>query len=310
MMNAHTSSSPMKDRLSKIRAILFDKDGTLVDFASMWGPMLLYAIQKIGASCPPSKVQSLGLTIGIAEDGSMIPGDSVIALGTQHDLARALLSDREYRGIIEDFLEGAKNEEDQVLRLASAVSHYATEYRSVSIQSCRKDGSETIKEREFPWIPFARVDFAGGLARETVVETLEALGMKYPLGVASMDTTDAVREDLEALELAHLFVFAEGVSIPSDKPSTGFASQKDGESSKHANKKHLLEAFARQLNVQCDEVMVVGDSRADAEMAHSGGSPFIGVLTGVGDANLLRPLGEAVIPNITDLPQLLPLSPS
>ncbi|MCI1966476.1 MAG: HAD family hydrolase [Oscillospiraceae bacterium] len=78
----------------KIRAILFDKDGTLIDFNSIWIPLAFELTDKLLISCAiPKNREQAKITlleqIGIRADGSVVPG-SVYASGTQEDFVEIL----------------------------------------------------------------------------------------------------------------------------------------------------------------------------------------------------------------------------
>lgn len=78
-----------------IRGILFDKDGTLIDFDSIWIPLAFELTDKllVNGSVPAElreeHRQTLLRKIGIDENGGMAPG-SVYASGTEQELAEVL----------------------------------------------------------------------------------------------------------------------------------------------------------------------------------------------------------------------------
>ncbi|SHI22278.1 phosphoglycolate phosphatase [Sporobacter termitidis DSM 10068] len=82
-----------KQRRPDIRGILFDKDGTLIDFDSIWIPLALELVNMILDNDIPQKRpqhQKLLLqSIGIGPDNKTLP-HSVYASGTMEDVANTL----------------------------------------------------------------------------------------------------------------------------------------------------------------------------------------------------------------------------
>ena len=68
---------PTKSRTSPIKAVLFDKDGTLIDYLPMWVPYARQAFSDIGErfGFPLPDVED---ALGISPDGRLLP-DSVLA---------------------------------------------------------------------------------------------------------------------------------------------------------------------------------------------------------------------------------------
>lgn len=85
----------LSDEHKNIRGILFDKDGTLIDFNSIWIPLAFELTNRLLAESPlPEKRrrlqrETLLKKIGVEADGSMRPG-SIYASGTEEDLAETL----------------------------------------------------------------------------------------------------------------------------------------------------------------------------------------------------------------------------
>jgi len=84
----------------RIRGILFDKDGTLIDFNSIWIPLAFELTSKLFFKyqiLPKQKAVLLD-RIGVSPDGNMVSG-SIYASGTEDDLAKALYQSGKEMGI-------------------------------------------------------------------------------------------------------------------------------------------------------------------------------------------------------------------
>lgn len=83
----------LHDEQKSIRGILFDKDGTLIDFNSIWIPLAFELTDSLLANYRGAQHseyrQTLLRKIGVEMDGTMIPG-SIYASGTEEELADVL----------------------------------------------------------------------------------------------------------------------------------------------------------------------------------------------------------------------------
>jgi phosphoglycolate phosphatase len=70
----------------KIRGILFDKDGTLIDYAASWGPINLKAARLAAAGDPDLAARLLTVAGGDAATGHAV-ADSVLAAGNTAEIA-------------------------------------------------------------------------------------------------------------------------------------------------------------------------------------------------------------------------------
>lgn len=74
--------------MSKLKGVLFDKDGTLIDFHASWiGPMRRLALDL--AEGDANLAQTMLEAIGFDHDSQRAAADSVMAAGNTHDLAEA-----------------------------------------------------------------------------------------------------------------------------------------------------------------------------------------------------------------------------
>lgn len=78
----------MTPRPSPIRAILFDKDGTLIDYQKTWGPMNVEAARLAagGDAALARRLLELG---GMDPDTRITRGDTLLAAASNHEIAEA-----------------------------------------------------------------------------------------------------------------------------------------------------------------------------------------------------------------------------
>ena len=69
------------------RAILFDKDGTLLDYWASWGPINRAAAELAAAGDPTFAARLLAVG-GVDQSGRAASPDSLLAAGSAHDIAR------------------------------------------------------------------------------------------------------------------------------------------------------------------------------------------------------------------------------
>ncbi len=161
----------LKERKKRIRGILFDKDGTLIDFNTFWVPLAfelagkLLSESKLG---PEHRISLLG-HIGIRPDGNIIQ-DSIYASGTLEDTAQALYLYMKEQGCRLPGIDGFKGTLEKMIRA------YAMAQRS----KIRSIGN--------------------------VKETLSALNEKgLLLGISTSDSEENTRLCLEETELISCF---------------------------------------------------------------------------------------------------------
>ena len=81
----------LDERIKGIRGILFDKDGTLIDFKSLWIPLAFELISKLTGETGLTQGQKAVLLdrIGLREDGGLLP-EGIYTAGTLEDVAQVL----------------------------------------------------------------------------------------------------------------------------------------------------------------------------------------------------------------------------
>lgn len=82
----------MKRRTPDIRAILFDKDGTLIDFQKSWGPVLRDAAHA-GARNDEALARRLMIAGGLDPDTMITAPDTVFAAGSTTEIADVFISE-------------------------------------------------------------------------------------------------------------------------------------------------------------------------------------------------------------------------
>lgn len=98
----------MKHRPPEIRAILFDKDGTLIDFQKSWGPVLRDAA-RIGARDDGGLARRLMIAGGLDPDTLITAPDTVFAAGNTAEIADIFIT------------EGARWPRDELIRRLDAL---------------------------------------------------------------------------------------------------------------------------------------------------------------------------------------------
>ena len=235
-------------RRGTIRGILFDKDGTLLDFDATWLPAYRRGARAVAALAGTVGAESLLAAGGFDAATSQCMPRSALAAGTNREIAavwaRACGLDVEAveRTIEREFLDAAGCDAAPVTNLGAF--------------------------------------FADLAARDLV------------LGVATMDDEAAARAVLDRLGVSrHLAFLCGGDSGWGTKPGPG-----------------MVDAFLAATGLRAREVMVVGDTPHDMEMARAAGVACrVAVLSGAGSRAVLEPLADHVVTSIEVLDDVLNL---
>jgi phosphoglycolate phosphatase len=215
------------------QAILWDKDGTLVDSFAAWVQFeRVLAGDLAGRYLPPGSAS--GYTARVLEElgvdrSGKVSSRGILATGTEASILgvffQVLTEFGAASGSRESFLETAQSRMDVL-----ADTHLT--------------------------LPAAMPGAAAAL------EGFHTLGV--PQGLATADTQTNAQRDLEHLGWASFFSFW-ACGGPHAKPDPWAVTE-----------------FAGRLGLSCREILVVGDTAADAAMAQAAGAEFVAVLCGTG----------------------------
>ncbi|MFC4101301.1 HAD family hydrolase [Paenibacillus xanthanilyticus] len=217
-----------------IAGLLFDKDGTILDFVSMWGPWCEWLLQgyigRLEQSAAGS-VMSLGLTpeflprlLGTMHqpDGRIVDYDrnGPLAMGTMPELF-GILSWHAYQA-------GLSWAEAKEL-----------------VEACRLEAEDRLAKTK-PIKPLP------GLI--ALLEAVKAAGM--PMAVVTADDTGPAERHLAWMGIRHYFETVVGNDLAErGKPFPD-----------------LMELACRRLGVECASVAIIGDTNADMRMGRAAGA--------------------------------------
>lgn len=223
-----------------VAGVLFDKDGTLFDFAATWNSWAAEVIETLSGGAA-NRRHRLASVLRYDLDRRVFAPDSPVIAGTNREVAELLagaLPDRPV-AVIERFLI----ESAETAPLAEAV----------------------------PLVPFLA----------------ELVAMDLRLGVMTNDAEAAARAHLQSAGVAGMFDFIAG-------SDSGFGGKPAPEP---------LWAFADQVGLASEQVVMVGDSLHDLTAGRAAGMRTVGVLTGMATEDDLAPHADVVLPDIGFLPE-------
>lgn len=222
-----------------IKAILFDKDGTLIDFHKTWGRWAAGFLDHVAG------------------------GDKAL-----------------------------------VAVLADAISFDTTTYRfdpsSPVIAGTPDEGVNLIAPHLPGWDYEDLLACSNDMARDAPLAEVVPLrdfltdcrAQGYRLGVATNDAEATARVHMDTLGVADLFDAILGSdSGYGGKPGPG-----------------MCLAFAAQMGLKPQDVLMVGDSTHDFDAGRAAGMGCVGVLTGVAGRAELEPYADAVFDDISAIP--------
>ncbi|MDD9884139.1 MAG: peptide-methionine (R)-S-oxide reductase MsrB [Gammaproteobacteria bacterium] len=249
----------------KIKGILFDKDGTLVDFNRTWlqpyRRAAAYLQSRFGAAADADELLARG---GFVAESNTWRPDSPLASGSNAGIFDC------WATVIGAPITG------ETLRAVEA------------ILKLPPDGyAPAVDDLAGLLVELRACDGGGGDGDGDDDDGDTGGGIKF--GVATMDIAANAERMLRAAGVAQLFDFVCGAdSGYGVKPAPGMA-----------------RAFCDTCNLAAAQVMVVGDSPKDLAMGENAGAAFsVGVLTGAHTAaDLAR--ADRVLNSIADLPALL-----
>ncbi|UWP97391.1 HAD family hydrolase [Aliiroseovarius crassostreae] len=224
-----------------VKALLFDKDGTLFQFAATWESWARAVLKRLTGE-DIDRAREVGNAIGFDYDAGQFERDSIVIAGTPEEVVNALSG----------FFDHSPDELETILNEEAATAPQA----------------QAVNLRD-------------------VLGHLRSLG--FGLGVATNDAEMPARAHLEGAGITDLFDFVVGYDSGfGGKPAPG-----------------QCLAFAKQLGVAPEDVVMVGDSLHDLHAGRAAGMKTVGVLTGLASEEELAPFADAVMPDIGHLPSWL-----
>ena len=231
-----------------IKAVLFDRDGTLLDLQATWAGSFFHILKE--------------LTAGRSEVMQIISDEA------GYDLEKRR------------FVEGS-------MLLTTAPGDYMPRWAEI----CECDSVEGFwghfQSASLKFCDVSPTPLPGAL------EALEALSNAgLPIGLATNGTEASARRQMAHLGLETLFCYIVGSdSGHGYKPEPG-----------------QVLGFADQLQIQPDDVLMVGDSLHDIHAGKAAGSVTLGLPTGANSREELARDADQVLDTLMDLPLLLGLA--
>ncbi|MBT2130947.1 HAD family hydrolase [Aliiroseovarius lamellibrachiae] len=224
-----------------VKAVLFDKDGTLFHFGATWESWASAVLARLTEG-DSARAREIGAAIGFDTDAKVFSQDSIVIAGTPEEVVNVLIT---FIDMSPDALERILNEE----------AANAPQAQAVDLKEC-----------------------LGGLKARGIA-----------LGVATNDAEMPARAHLSGAGVIDLFDFIAGYDSGfGGKPAPG-----------------QCLAFAKQMGVAPEEVVMVGDSLHDLHAGRAAGMRTVGVLTGLATEAELAPHADIVLPDIGYLPNWL-----
>lgn len=229
----------------EIKAIIFDKDGTLADFGATFNRATKLVLDEL-CNGEMALMEQAAEVLNYDLSSNLIKDNSVIIAGSGIDIAEALSSVLEVEEI---------------------------------------EAFGTVIDEMFGEITLNTVEALPG-----VQGALEALHEnELLLGVATNDSEMNAENQLEAMQIDHLFEHVFGAdSGYGPKPGTG-----------------MIDTFVEQLGLRPEQVLMVGDSIHDMQAGRAAGVKTCGVETGPASREELEPHADMVLLSITELPKVL-----
>jgi phosphoglycolate phosphatase len=228
------------------KAIIFDKDGTLIDFDAMWGSWSLQLAERLQASIELDVRQALCECYG-------------------YDLSR--------RKVLPD----GKLSCTPMWRLRELMFEVVASFGVTEIDASRAVARAWhVPDPVLLARPFTDI--------QKLFLNIHRLGIK--IAIATTDDRSPTQSMLEAFGVKQLV--------------TTMVCADDGIKAKPAP--DMTTTICQRLNIHPSDVIVIGDTIADLQMARSAAAGYvIGVLSGVGSVANLTPLADLLIDTIDTL---------
>jgi phosphoglycolate phosphatase-like HAD superfamily hydrolase len=248
-----------------LQAVVFDKDGTLIDFNAMWATWLIDLARRLEL-----RIENENLRMDSSQNQFSI-------LNSQFSISGRLFQALDFDYKTGRVIPGGRFAVEPMARL-----------RELAVDVLRAaglPGAAAAQVVDDTWYLPDPVALARPLADlPALFGALRARGLR--IAVATSDDHAPTEATLASLGLAALVDAVCGAD--------------DGVLNKPAP--DMVLQLCKQLDVPPARVMVVGDAVADLQMGRAAGAGLVvGVLSGLSSAALLAPHADVVIPSVADL---------
>ena len=232
--------------MSKIKGIIFDKDGTLFNFQKTWGFWIEDFLASIFHTYPTidkNLLHKLAELLGYSIESHCFHPDSIVLADTPECAVRKIIP---------------------VLPMCST--------RQLLMLS--EKASERVN-------PVQMVPLKAVLPK--------FIAMDIVLGIVTNDSENSAVKHIEYCGVSNFFKHIIGYD-------SGFGSKPDPD---------ICLAFCSKSGLQPESVLMVGDSLHDMQAGRSAGMNTVGVLSGLTTEDILEPLSDVILPDISHLPDWL-----
>jgi phosphoglycolate phosphatase-like HAD superfamily hydrolase len=255
-----------------LQALIFDKDGTLIDFDAMWGAWITELARRLEAACAKLKIENVKL-----RNGPTQYPDHFSILNSQFSITERLFQVMGFDPASGRVAAGGR----------LAVTPMARLY-AVTVDLVRDIGIPAAAAEQVvasAWYIPDPVALARPLADlPALFGALRARGIR--IAVATSDDRTPTEMTLAGLGIADLVSAVIGAD--------------DGVPVKPAP--DMVLTLCRDLGIAPARAAVVGDAVDDLEMGRAAAAGLVvGVLSGVSSAALLAPHADVVIPSVAEL---------
>ena len=277
----HTDTESNQRQQTQVRGIIFDKDGTLFNFRKTWLPILLNAAKHTAADNGDLATDLLKAA-GYDPENDRFDASGPIAAGNAEDMADA------WREVLLRYGWSDAGTPSAASGTSSAIS--GTSSAAAGNAPVIPTRTELIREMD-------RASRETGVTKSVPVTDLRTLFSRLraaglTLGLATSDSEEAAHASLSREGITEFFTVVTGYDSagPAKKPSP-----------------EVVYNFCRQTGLEAGEVLVVGDTWHDIEMAKAAGARSVAVLTGAIEREALEPYADVVLSSIAKLPEFLGL---
>lgn len=257
-----------QSKQQKVKGVLFDKDGTLLEFHHMWLKVAQGVVNALLAAYPARS--------DITDEKIDAETDDASSDVTAQSLLTAI-------GVFGERVD------NHGLLASNPVEDTADAWYAMLQPSCSRDAFTCQVKTLFNQQVEAQPELIQALPgiEESLIKLKQ---MGYKLGIATADTKAATLYSLEQSGLLGLFDFigySDGDIAPKPAPA-------------------LMNAFCAHCDLTPDQVVMFGDTVSDMVFGRNAGARRIGVLTGTATEEELRPYADFVLHSVADFsPSLL-----